>query len=166
MGLSGLGGNDHFAAIQFAQAANIELNPVPFSGAAIARTSIMGGHVAMGTMAFSQTVGFEEDLRVLAVFTDERLPQAPKVPTAKELGFDAASFEPLVMLEFSPHLVHLCFLDHPVKYPHQAYSLAAAQAWWQAQKVKALLHGINPWDDRTAQQTNHEIQEYHDIQSY
>ncbi|BBI64883.1 hypothetical protein HSBAA_61890 [Vreelandella sulfidaeris] len=77
VGLSSLGGNDHFSAIQFAEAADIQLNYVPFNGAAQARSALMGGHVAMGTMAYSQTVGFEEELRVLAVLADERLEQAP-----------------------------------------------------------------------------------------
>ena len=88
VGLASLGGNDHFAAIQFANAAGIELTQVPFKGAAMARTSIMGGHINMGVMAFSQTVGFEEELRVLAVLSDKRLPQAANTPTAKELGYD------------------------------------------------------------------------------
>lgn len=88
VGLSALGGNDHFAATMFGNASGIELNDVPFNGAALARSAIMGGHVDMGTMAYSQTVGFEDELRVLAVFADERLAQAPGVPTAKELGFD------------------------------------------------------------------------------
>ncbi|MBT2771548.1 tripartite tricarboxylate transporter substrate binding protein [Halomonas sp. ISL-60] len=88
VGLSALGGNDHFSAIQFAETADVELNYVPFNGAAQARSALMGGHVAMATMAFSQTVGFEDELRVLAVLSDERLEQAPDVPTASELGFD------------------------------------------------------------------------------
>lgn len=88
VGLASLGGNDHFSAIQFAKAANIKLTQVPFKGAAMARTSIMGGHINMGVMAFSQTVGFEEDLRVLAILSDKRMSQAPNVPTAKELGYD------------------------------------------------------------------------------
>lgn len=98
VGLAALGGNDHFAAIMFANASGIELNEVPFNGASLARSAIMGGHVDMGTMAFSQTVGFEDELRVLAVFADERLAQAPDVPTAKELGFDIemGSFRGLV----------------------------------------------------------------------
>lgn len=86
--LAALGGNDHFTAIMFANAGGIVLNEVPFNGASLARSAIMGGHVNMGTMAYSQTVGFEEELRVLAVFADERLEQAPDVPTAKEQGFD------------------------------------------------------------------------------
>lgn len=48
----------------------------------------MGGHVAAGTMALSQTTGFGDDIRVLAVLADERSPFAPDVPTARELGFD------------------------------------------------------------------------------
>lgn len=88
VGLASLGGNDHFSAIQFANAANIKLTHVPFKGAAMARTSILGGHVNMGTMAFSQTVGFDDELQVLAVLSDKRLPQAPNIPTAKELGYD------------------------------------------------------------------------------
>ncbi|MCE7029624.1 tripartite tricarboxylate transporter substrate binding protein [Jiella avicenniae] len=87
-GLTSLGGNDHFAAIQFANAAGIELTQVPFKGASMARAAMLGGHVAMGTMAYSQTVGFEDELKVLAVLSDERLPYAPDVPTARELGFD------------------------------------------------------------------------------
>lgn len=127
VGLSGLGGNDHFAAIQFAQAANIELNPVPFSGAAMARTSIMGGHVAMGTMAFSQTVGFEEDLRVLAVFADERLAQAPDVPTAKELGFDVemGSFRGLVAPADLPDDIRETLMSALLKLAEDADFLAA-----------------------------------------
>ncbi|WP_212654819.1 tripartite tricarboxylate transporter substrate binding protein [Marinomonas sp. CT5] len=88
VGLAALGGNDHFSAIQFAKAANIKLTHIPFKGAAMARTSILGGHVNMGTMAFSQTVGFDDELRVLAVLSDKRLPQAPNIPTGKEVGYN------------------------------------------------------------------------------
>lgn len=90
VGLSSLGGNDHFSAIQFENAAHVKLIHVPFKGAAMARTSIMGGHVDMGTMAFSQVVGFQDQLRILAILSDKRLPQAPEIPTAKELGLNIA----------------------------------------------------------------------------
>mgnify|MGYP003656996731 CR=1 FL=1 len=113
VGLSSLGGNDHFSAIQFAEAADIQLNYVPFNGAAQARSALMGGHVAMGTMAYSQTVGFEEELRVLAVLADERLEQAPNVPTAKELGFDIemGSFRGLAAPADLPDDIRSALLD-------------------------------------------------------
>ena len=88
VGPTSLGGNDHFAAILFADAAGIELTQVPFKGAANARVALLGGHVALGTMAYSQTVGYEDQMRVLAVLAPERLSYAPDVPTAKELGYD------------------------------------------------------------------------------
>jgi len=88
VGLSALGGNDHFSAIQFENAAHVKLIHVPFKGGAMARTSIIGGHVDMGTMSFSQVVGFQDQLRILAVLSDKRLPQAPNIPTAKELGLN------------------------------------------------------------------------------
>ncbi|MEZ5652830.1 MAG: tripartite tricarboxylate transporter substrate binding protein [Burkholderiaceae bacterium] len=88
VGLSSLGGNDHFAANMMAQAAGVEFTVAPFKGAAGARTAIMGGHVNAGTMTLSQTTSFQDDLRVLAVLDDERSPFRPDVPTARELGYD------------------------------------------------------------------------------
>jgi tripartite-type tricarboxylate transporter receptor subunit TctC len=88
VGLSALGGNDHFSANMIADAADVEFTLVPFKGASMARTALMGQHVAAGTMALSQTVAFKDDLRVLAVLSDKRSAFRPDVPTAKELGFD------------------------------------------------------------------------------
>lgn len=86
--LSALGGNDHFSALLMAQAADVDFNLIPFNGASMARTALLGGHVDVGTMALSQTIGFEDQLRVLAVLSDERSHFAPQIPTAKELGYD------------------------------------------------------------------------------
>lgn len=87
-GLSSLGGNDHFAANMMADASGTEFTLVPFKGAAMARTALLGGHVAAGTMALSQTTEFKDDLRVLAVLSKERSSFRADVPTAKELGYD------------------------------------------------------------------------------
>lgn len=88
VGLSSLGGNDHFSAIMMEQAADVKFTLVPFRGASMARTALMGGHVAAGTMALSQTTAYKDDIRVLAVLDDKRSPFRPEVPTAKELGYD------------------------------------------------------------------------------
>ncbi|MCA0043325.1 tripartite tricarboxylate transporter substrate binding protein [Celeribacter litoreus] len=79
VGLSSLGGNDHFSANMIAQASGAEFTLVPFKGASMARTALMGKHVAAGTMTLSQTASFQ----------DERSAFRPDVPTAKELGYDA-----------------------------------------------------------------------------
>ncbi|MEC8631094.1 MAG: tripartite tricarboxylate transporter substrate binding protein [Pseudomonadota bacterium] len=88
VGLSSLGGNDHFAANMMASASGAEFTIVPFKGASNARTAIMGGHVAAGTMTLGQTTNFPDELRVLAVLADERSAFRPDVPTAAELGYD------------------------------------------------------------------------------
>ena len=88
LGLSSLGGNDHFAANMMQDATGAEFTLVPFKGASNARTAIMGGHVAAGTMTLGQTSNFPDELRVLAVLAEERSPFRPDVPTAKELGYD------------------------------------------------------------------------------
>ncbi|MCB1971688.1 MAG: tripartite tricarboxylate transporter substrate binding protein [Geminicoccaceae bacterium] len=88
VGLSSLGGNDHFAANMMEQAAGVEFTLVPFKGASMARTAIMGGHVAAGTMTLSQTTSFPDELRVLAILDDERSTFRPDVPTASEQGYD------------------------------------------------------------------------------
>lgn len=88
VGLSSLGGNDHFAANMMASASGVEFTIVPFKGASNARTAIIGGHVAAGTMTLGQTTNFPDELRVLAVLADERSAFRPDVPTAAELGYD------------------------------------------------------------------------------
>ena len=88
MGLSSLGGNDHFAALMLEKATSAKFTIVPFKGAALARTALIGGHVAGGTMTLSQTTAYQDQLRVLAVLDDKRSPFRPDVPTAKELGIE------------------------------------------------------------------------------
>ena len=88
VGLSSLGGNDHFSANMMASASGVEFTIVPFKGASNAHTAIMGGHVAAGTMTLGQTTNFPDELRVLAVLADERSAFRPDIPTAAELGYD------------------------------------------------------------------------------
>ncbi len=88
LGLSALGGNDHFSANLLSSTSGAEFTLVPFKGASNSRTAIMGGHVSAGTLTLGQTKNFPNELRVLAVLSDKRSPFAPNVPTAKELGYD------------------------------------------------------------------------------
>lgn len=62
---------------------------VTFKGGADAVTATAGGHTTFTTENLSEGAGFVEakTLRVLAVASDKRLPQAADVPTLKELGY-------------------------------------------------------------------------------
>jgi len=88
VGMSSLGGDDHFALIKLQQLTGAEFTIVPFSGSAPARTALMGGHVAMGILNISEVAEFQEELNILGVAQAERSPFAPDLPTFKEQGLD------------------------------------------------------------------------------
>ena len=62
---------------------------VTFKGGSDAVTSVAGGHTTFTTENLSEGGGFVEakTLRVLAVASDRRLPQAPDIPTLIEAGY-------------------------------------------------------------------------------
>ena len=88
VGMSSLGGDDHFALIKLEGLTETEFTIVPFKGSAPARTALMGGHVAMGILNISEVAEFQEELNVLGVATPERSDFAPDLPTFKEQGLD------------------------------------------------------------------------------
>ena len=88
VGMSSLGGDDHFMLIKLQQLTGAEFTIVPFKGSAPARTALMGGHVAMGILNISEVAEFQEELNVLGVATEERSDFAPDLPTFKEQGVD------------------------------------------------------------------------------
>jgi len=88
VGMSSLGGDDHFALIKLQNATDTEFTIVPFKGSAPARTALMGGHVAMGILNISEVAEFQDELNVLGVATKERSQFAPDLPTFQEQGLD------------------------------------------------------------------------------
>jgi putative tricarboxylic transport membrane protein len=62
---------------------------VTFKGGSDAIASTAGGHTTFTTENLGEGLGFVEakTLRVLAISSDRRLPQAPDVPTLQELGY-------------------------------------------------------------------------------
>ncbi len=89
----GVGGDDHLAALNFARAADVELNFVSFSGNAEATAALLGGHIDAFEGNMSEVAAQVEDgaIRALAVWSRERLPQIPDVPTGAEQGYDVVS---------------------------------------------------------------------------
>lgn len=88
VGMSSLGGDDHFALIKLQNATETEFTIVPFKGSAPARTALLGGHVAMGILNISEVAEFQDQLNVLGVATKERSEFAPDLPTFQEQGLD------------------------------------------------------------------------------
>ena len=88
VGMSSLGGDDHFMLIKLQNLTETEFTIVPSRGSAPARTALMGGHVAMGILNISEVASFQDDLNVLGIATAERSDFAPDLPTFAEQGYE------------------------------------------------------------------------------
>ena len=91
VGMSSLGGDDHFFLIRLQNESQAEYTIVPFKGSAPARTAVMGGHVSMGIFNLSEVLGFRDDLNIVGVARPERSDLAPNIPTFTEQGFKIVS---------------------------------------------------------------------------
>lgn len=87
-GTTGIGGDDHLAALAFERAVGVKLKHIPFSGTAEVRTATLGGHIMMANMNISESIadGREGTLNILGQMAEERWSEAPDVPTFKEQG--------------------------------------------------------------------------------
>jgi tripartite-type tricarboxylate transporter receptor subunit TctC len=90
MGNAGAGGGTHMIILAFEKAAGVKFNHVPHAGGGPAVVSAVGGHVDAINVSPPEGVAQMEggQLRCLAVFSGERLPEFPDYPTAIEQGVD------------------------------------------------------------------------------
>jgi tripartite-type tricarboxylate transporter receptor subunit TctC len=79
-------------AIRFLEhAANIKLQPIPYTGSSSTRASLLSGDINAVAITLGEALAFSEGgrtWRVLAVMAPERNPLAPSIPTFKEFGYD------------------------------------------------------------------------------
>lgn len=90
---TGPGGDDFFALVSFNKAAGISIKEVPSKGSSEEKANILGGHVDLAFMNYSQIEANYKagDAKILAVMTPERLPYDKDLPTFKELGYNVLS---------------------------------------------------------------------------
>ena len=98
---SGIGSTHHLAAALFKTMANVELQHVPYRGAAPAMNDLIAGHVPMLFDNISTVIPQVRagSVRALAVASPQRVPSLPEVPTFAEAGlpdFEASSWFGLV----------------------------------------------------------------------
>ncbi|RAI02273.1 C4-dicarboxylate ABC transporter substrate-binding protein [Acuticoccus sediminis] len=85
---SGSNSANNLAAVQFNELAGVITTYVPFSGTGPSITAILGGQTTAGFNYATSGVNQGDEMRMLAVAADERMPAFPDVPTFKELGYD------------------------------------------------------------------------------
>jgi tripartite-type tricarboxylate transporter receptor subunit TctC len=89
-GTTGIGSDDHLATLAFQRLAGVELNHVPFSGAAQVRNSILGKQIDIAAMNMGEGLADmrQGQLRPLGQMSETRWDQASEVPTFREQGLD------------------------------------------------------------------------------
>ncbi|MDD2545580.1 MAG: tripartite tricarboxylate transporter substrate binding protein [Burkholderiaceae bacterium] len=87
-GTAGVGSSGHFATEMFARAQGLQLNHVPYKGAAPMVTDLMGGQLdsSFATLGSVLPQIRSGKLRALAVGASQRSPLVPEVPTFAEAG--------------------------------------------------------------------------------
>mgnify|MGYP006143899685 CR=1 FL=1 len=90
-GTTGIGSDDHLAAMQFERIAGVKLTHIPFKGAAEVHKAIAGKEIMMAAMNIGEALQYAKGgtpLRNLGQMSGTRTNLAPNLPTFKEQGFD------------------------------------------------------------------------------
>jgi tripartite-type tricarboxylate transporter receptor subunit TctC len=86
---AGIGGATHVGMEEFALAANVQFNHIPFKGGADALQSVLGGHVdALADSSSWAPHVLSGKLRLLATWGEQRAADFKDVPTLKDAGYN------------------------------------------------------------------------------
>jgi tripartite-type tricarboxylate transporter receptor subunit TctC len=88
IGGTGTWASTHFTSLLFERAAGIKLTYIPFSGSGATKPALLGGHVSAIVGHPTMAVELGDQVRVLAVASEERSRALPDVPTFKEFGYE------------------------------------------------------------------------------
>lgn len=87
---SGVGTATHFSNLVFLKEAGINAKDVPFDGSGPAVNALLGKQVDLASTQIAESIKQVQsgELRQLAIFSEQRSPQLPEIPTIKEKGVD------------------------------------------------------------------------------
>ncbi|MGD9508127.1 MAG: Bug family tripartite tricarboxylate transporter substrate binding protein [Geminicoccaceae bacterium] len=104
----GIGSPHHLAMARLARESGIEVNHVPYKGAAPALNDLVGGHIELMMVDYPSAAGQIKagKIRPLAATTADRIPQLPDLPTIREaLGlasYQASAWQGMVVPTGTP----------------------------------------------------------------
>jgi tripartite-type tricarboxylate transporter receptor subunit TctC len=87
-GVDGLGAFDHINVQKLEEMAGIKFSFVPYNGGAETMAALLGGNVDAITVSTPEVTVRGEDMRAIALMSDERHPKLPDTPTLEEKGYD------------------------------------------------------------------------------
>lgn len=85
---SGTHSGHHMALLEFQDITGIEMQYVPFDGAAPSIQAFLGGNTEVILGNSSDIYKYQEDMKILAIGSEETFDPLPDVPTFKEEGYD------------------------------------------------------------------------------
>ena len=88
VGGSGSFSANHLETLRMEKATGAEVTYVPHTGTGPIIPALLGGHLTAAMGYSMMGVQYKDQVRVLAVASDERVETLPDAPTFKELGFD------------------------------------------------------------------------------
>lgn len=93
VGNSGVGGDDFFTTLIFEKESGLKFNMIPFEGDGPSWQAAMGGKIdaSFNNLGITYPQIDAGNLKILAVFSEERNEMVPDAPTMKELGFNVVS---------------------------------------------------------------------------
>lgn len=93
---TGAGGLTSNVAAMMEAVSGVSFNQVPFDGDAAVITALLGGHADVTVINYSSAVDFVKDgsIRILTVFSGERLESEPDVPAISEVYPDYGRYFP------------------------------------------------------------------------
>lgn len=88
--VNGIGSDDHLAMMLFQSATGVEFHVIPASGSTEQKANVMGHHVDVAFMNFSQMVSQHQsgEVKILTLLSEKREDAIPELPTIIELGYD------------------------------------------------------------------------------
>lgn len=89
-GSSSAGGTSHFAGLMYGKAASVDWTHIAFKGGAPLLNNLIGGHVVAGVDTLIDHIEYSRSgkLRILGIFSPQRSPLAPEIPTLAEGGVE------------------------------------------------------------------------------
>lgn len=93
-GSGGVGSPQHLAMAMFASTAGITLTHVPYKGATQAATDVAAGQIPVAFQGLGTVTALVrgDQVKLIGVTTQQRLPQFPEVPTVNESGLPGFMF--------------------------------------------------------------------------
>ena len=138
-GSGGVGSASHLAGEMFKVAAKVDMVHVPYKGASLAVTDLLGGHLEVMFPAIASALPLMQSGRIrgLAVTSPQRHPTLPEVPTISESGLPGFDFRSWVGI-----LVPAATPKEIVRRIHTVIVEAVSQ---RENREALIAQGTEPW---------------------